>query len=163
MNVRNKFFIDTPIGKMIIVGDDNAIFLLKFIQNDLMQSDICYDVPVGETNAIISIKQEIKSYFAGYLKKFTTPIVLRGTDFQKKCWNALMDIPYAHVLSYKQQANTIGNLLSYRAVANANSKNNISVIVPCHRVINTTGQLSGYNGGVERKKWLIEHERLHKL
>lgn len=100
-------------------------------------------------------------YFSGKLRQFNTPTHLIGSPFQKKAWLALIDIPYGETRSYLQQAKVIGNPSAYRAVANANGANQLAIVVPCHRIINANGELGGYGGGVNRKQWLLEHERRH--
>ena len=108
------------------------------------------------------LKEAIKQfdeYFKGIRKDFNIKCETQGTEFQKRVWVALMEIPYGVTLSYKEMAFKIGNEKSTRAVGNANGKNIISIIVPCHRVIGSDNSLTGYAGGLHRKKWLLEHEK----
>ncbi len=98
-------------------------------------------------------------YFNGTLKKFNTSIYLSGSEFQKLVWQDLTNVPYGETRSYFTQAKLIGMERSYRAVANANGANKFAIIIPCHRIINNNGELGGYGSGLDRKKWLIEHER----
>ncbi|MCA9508359.1 MAG: methylated-DNA--[protein]-cysteine S-methyltransferase [Myxococcales bacterium] len=113
----------------------------------------------GSNSIIESIKKELKNYFAGNLKNFTTPIQFDGTTFQRCVWQALLEIPFGEVRNYSEQAHRIKKPQAFRAVANANGKNFLSIIVPCHRVINKNGNLGGYGGGIERKAWLLNHEK----
>ncbi len=113
----------------------------------------------GSTKPILMIEEELKLYFNGTLQKFNTPIYLLGSPFQKMVWQELINIPYGKTRSYLNQAKALGKPTSYRAVANANGMNQLAIIVPCHRIINSNGELGGYGGGLHRKKWLIEHER----
>jgi len=106
--------------------------------------------------------RQLSEYLEGKRKNFNLPIDPRGTDFQKKVWNELKKIPYGEVRSYKQIAKSIGNPEACRAVGSANNKNPTAVIIPCHRVIGTNGQLIGYAGGLERKKFLLNLENPHR-
>ena len=105
---------------------------------------------------------ELDSYFAGKLKVFTVPIKLAGTDFRMRCWEALSKIPYGETVSYGQLADRIGNPKASRAVGGANHHNPIAVIVPCHRVIGADGSLTGFGGGLDKKRFLLELERTHR-
>ena len=105
-----------------------------------------------------SVKIQIDQYFAGTRMAFDIEIEFRGTDFQKKVWRALKDIPYGHTASYKELAENINCSKGFRAVGNANNKNRYAIVVPCHRVIGSNGNLVGYAGGLDIKKFLIEHE-----
>jgi O-6-methylguanine DNA methyltransferase len=102
---------------------------------------------------------ELGEYFAGTRKSFTVPVVMTGTVFQKQVWNELLNIPFGETRSYMEQASAIGKPGAIRAVARANGSNPVSVIIPCHRVIGSDGKLTGYGGGLWRKRWLLEHER----
>jgi O-6-methylguanine DNA methyltransferase len=104
------------------------------------------------------LETQLKEYFSGKRKEFTIPLILIGTDFQKKVWQELLKIPYGQTISYKKEAINIGNPKAYRAVANANGKNKISIIIPCHRVIAHNGLLGGYSGGLDRKQYLLDLE-----
>lgn len=105
------------------------------------------------------LKLELDEYFNKQREKFTVPLRLIGTPFQIKCWEALQKIPYAETISYKEEAQNIGNEKAYRAVANANGKNNFSIIIPCHRVIANDGKIGGYTGGVWIKEYLLNLEK----
>ena len=103
--------------------------------------------------------RSLKEYFAGIRKEFCLPLVNPGTDFQLRVWKELLMIPFGVTRSYQDQADALGNHSSVRAVANANGMNRIAIIIPCHRVIGANGSLTGYGGGLKRKKWLIDHEK----
>ena len=103
--------------------------------------------------------QQLDAYFNGKLQQFTVPFELQGTAFQKTVWEALCTIPYGTVVSYQDIAIAIGNPKAVRAVGMANNKNPISIIIPCHRVIGKQGSLTGYAGGLDKKQWLLSHER----
>lgn len=113
----------------------------------------------SETNGILEdVTQQIDEYFSGRRKEFNVKITLEGTAFQIKVWNELMKIPYGTTISYKDLAIRIGNKNATRAVGSTNGKNMVGIIIPCHRVIGSNGKLTGYAGGLNRKKWLLEHE-----
>jgi methylated-DNA-[protein]-cysteine S-methyltransferase len=112
-----------------------------------------------DNELIESVRKDLDSYFDGKLKTFNTPLMFFGTDFQKVVWNALLKIPYGETISYKEEAKMIGSEKSVRAVANANGANNIAIIVPCHRVIGSNGDLRGYASGVDIKKRLLDIEK----
>jgi len=113
----------------------------------------------GEHAHLSRLNDELQAYFSGKLAAFETPLSLVGTDFQKAVWQELLRIPYGTTRSYKQQALALGNLEAIRAVAAANGRNHIAIVIPCHRVIGDDGSLTGYGGGLWRKKWLLELER----
>lgn len=162
-------WFDSPLGPMLAVADEEALYLLEFVDRRGLEREIerlrhqlnAAIVP-GENSPIHSIENELKSYFAGSLKKFMTPIHMVGSPFQKMAWHALTLIPYGETRSYAEQAQALGKPTACRAVANANGANPLSIIVPCHRIINSNGQLGGYGGGIARKQWLIELEKKNK-
>ena len=158
-------WIDTPLGPMLAISDEEALYLLEFVDRRGLEREIerlriktkSVIIPCN-TNPIRSIEVELKSYFEDGLKEFKTPLYLIGSPFQKIVWAELMRIPYGTTRSYSSQAASIGQENAYRAVANANGANQIAIVIPCHRIINTNGDLGGYGGGISRKKWLIDHE-----
>ena len=158
-------WFDTPLGPMIAIADDNKLYVLEFINRQniekelkKLQTDSKALITPGKTKPLIMIQQEVDSYFSGTLQRFTTPLHMIGTNFQKKAWELLCTIPYGQTRSYQEQAQAIGNPKAFRAVANANGKNQLALIVPCHRIINNNGKLGGYGAGLERKAWLLKHE-----
>ena len=108
----------------------------------------------GQNKHFELLKKELAKYFEGTLKSFSVPLFSPGTDFQESVWNELLNIPYGKTRSYQEQANALNKPKAVRAVANANGMNKISIIIPCHRVIGSDGNLTGYGGGLWRKKWL---------
>lgn len=159
-------WIDTPLGEMLAISDEKALYLLEFAERrglereiESLRMKIKTDIIPGNTTPIASIKSELKSYFEGSLKKFKTPLQLFGSSFQQSVWSELMRIPYGETRSYAEQAIAIGKETAYRAVANANGANQLAIVIPCHRIINKNGDLGGYGGGIHRKKWLIAHEK----
>lgn len=166
MKVLKASWLDSVLGPMIAIADDNFLYLLEFANRRGLEREVermrlrqkAAIIP-GETSPIKSIQKELALYFAGKLKDFKTPLYLMGSDFQKQAWQALCEIPYGQTRSYRQQAEAIGNERAFRAVANANGANQLAIIIPCHRIINSNGDLGGYGGGVTRKQWLIDHEK----
>ena len=112
-----------------------------------------------ENALLLELEKQLKEYFAKERKEFTLPITLVGTPFQEEVWKVLQTIPYGETRTYKEQAIAVGNPKDVRAVANANSKNRLSIIVPCHRVIGSNGTLTGYAGGLSRKEFLLNLEK----
>ena len=158
--------IKTPLGTMIAIASDNHLLLLEFEDAECLgpeiekiSQEVCTSIITKKNNVLKSLESELKLYFAKKLKRFKTPIKFIGTDFQSSAWRALQKIPFGKTRSYKDQALKIGKPTATRAVANANGANKIAIVVPCHRIINSNGGLGGYAGGVNRKKWLLEHEK----
>lgn len=159
-------WLETPVGSMIAIGDEQALYVLDFAHKLNIQekftkllATLQAAIIPGTTSSISSIEAELASYFAGTLQQFKTPLHLSGTPFQKSVWQELMNIPYGQTISYAQLAAAIARPHAHRAVANANGANHIAIVIPCHRIINSNGNLGGYAGGISCKKWLIEHER----
>lgn len=169
ISILKTIWLETPLGPMVAISDDESLYLLEFFDRKGLTSEIEYLVKKRGSQIIsatapplVSIKEELKAYFDGDLKRFETPFLLRGTDFQKLAWNALTEISYGETRSYTQQAAIVNRSTAHRAIANANGANQLAIIIPCHRIINANGQLGGYGAGLARKKWLIEHERRYK-
>lgn len=159
-------YIDTPLGMMRIGADDSGICLFDFQYRksiDAIMTRIEQQLGTtfiaAEHHHFVVLKKQVGEYFAGTRKEFDLPLNLVGTPFQVSVWKALLEIPYGETRSYKKQSVLLGNEKAIRAVAGANGENGIAIIVPCHRVIGTNGSLTGYGGGLPRKKWLLEHER----
>lgn len=145
--------LTTPLGTLLIEADEIGICQISYsTKNDEYQEEHSPLLKEG-------IRQ-LMAYFKDELKIFDVPLHPRGTDFQQKVWKALGDIPYGKTRSYKQQATSLGDVNAIRAVASANGKNPIPIIIPCHRVIGSDGSLTGYAGGLWRKKWLLKHENV---
>lgn len=162
----NASWIETPIGPMLAISDDKKLYLLEFTNRRGLEAKIerlrikmnAAIIP-GTTHPIDCIKAELDLYFTGKLKNFKTPIYMMGSPFQQSVWEALIAIPYGETKSYAAQSIDIGNPKATRAVANANGANQLAIIIPCHRIIRNNGELGGYGGGLQRKKWLIDHEK----
>jgi O-6-methylguanine DNA methyltransferase len=153
-----KMILKTPLGDMLAVSDDQYLYALKFIKN-LQHPQNSPSLLEAQTEPLISIQHELDAYFNKKLKVFTTPFKLNGTTFQQKVWRALCEIPYAETKSYKAQAEMLEHPKAFRAVANANGMNPLSILVPCHRVIRSDNTLGGYASGIHRKQWLLAHEQ----
>ena len=141
----------SEIGTIEVVGTKQGILSLSFVQgaeNDTTDVHECLEPCLTQ----------LDQYFCGKRKKFSIPLDIQGTDFQKQVWKALLDIPYGSTQTYGDIARKIGNRNAFRAVGNANNKNNIAIIIPCHRVIGRDGSLTGYASGLWRKEWLLAHE-----
>ncbi|MEZ5196760.1 MAG: methylated-DNA--[protein]-cysteine S-methyltransferase [Bacteroidales bacterium] len=144
----------SPIGNIEITGSSEGISKLIFTDKDYIQNRI--------PPSLISIIQQLDEYFKGFREVFTVKLDVAGTDFQKEVWKLLLDIPFGQTTNYMEIAKKMGNPKTIRAVGNANGKNPVSIIVPCHRVIGTNQELTGYAGGLWRKKWLLDHEQKFK-
>lgn len=142
--------IDTPLGLLYAKADHKALYYLGFEVQE---------IPAGNTPPLQQIRTEIAAYFRGEIKNFQTPIALNGSDFQNKVWKALMRIPFGKTKSYKEIGSEIDCPKGSRAVGNANGANPFLIIVPCHRVIASDGTLGGYSAGIDKKEWLLSHER----
>jgi AraC family transcriptional regulator of adaptative response/methylated-DNA-[protein]-cysteine methyltransferase len=162
-------WLDTQLGPMLAIADDQCLYLLEFVDRRGLEKEIerlriktkSAIIP-GRNKPISSIESELKDYFAGILTEFKTPLFLLGSPFQKRVWEEIKKIPSGTTRSYFDMADAVGKPTSYRAVAQANGANQCAIIIPCHRVINKSGELGGYGGGITRKKWLLEHERKNK-
>jgi AraC family transcriptional regulator of adaptative response/methylated-DNA-[protein]-cysteine methyltransferase len=159
-------WLDTKLGPMIAISDETGLYLLEFVDRRGLELEVerlriktkAAIIP-GSTMPIQSITLELESYFEEKLTQFKTPLHLLGSPFQRLVWEELMRIPYGQTRSYMAQAEAIGKSTAYRAVANANGANGLAIVIPCHRIINSNGDLGGYGGGITRKQWLIEHEK----
>jgi len=167
-SVLNIVRFTTPISPMFACASNKGVCLLDFTDRRMLETefkDLCKRLHAvilpGESPHLDQVQSEIQEYFSGKRKKFTVPLHAPGTDFQKSVWKILQEIPYGETRSYKQQAISLGNPNAVRAVASANGHNRISIIIPCHRVIGSDGSLTGYGGGLHRKKWLIDFEKAH--
>jgi len=151
---------EAPFGVLTVVGSDRGIRFVMF-NNDahpkpLEQLQIS-DTEIHDTvNVAIS---QLEEYFDGSRRSFDLPLDLRGTDFQVEAWNALAEIPYGHTASYGQQAASIGRPKAVRAIGGANGRNPVAIVLPCHRIVGADGSLTGFGGGIEVKKWLLDHEQ----
>ena len=154
----------TPLGPLLLAARAEGLVLVEFVEG------VAGDGRLGPrgrwgfqhepTNGLLrQTRAELAEYFAGQRRNFTVPLAPLGTDFQQQVWATLQTIPYGQTCSYKEEARRLGRPTAVRAVANANGQNWISILIPCHRVIGSNGQLTGYGGGLDRKQWLLALER----
>lgn len=148
--------IQTPVGFAVITGGDNGIASIQVMDNE--EETISRSIPYSLKDCVFQLQE----YFEGSRKNFDLQLNPNGTVFQKRVWRELTTIPHGNTISYLELSKRIGNTKAIRAVANANSKNPIWIIIPCHRVIGKDGSLTGYAGGLYLKQWLLDHECLNK-
>lgn len=146
-----KARVKTPLGIAIIEGDTNGISKISVEEDAEIFST---EIP----SALKEASLQLREYFQGKRKEFTFKINPKGTDFQQRVWQELLKIPFGKTTSYLELSKQLGDVKAIRAVAAANGKNPLWIVVPCHRVIGSDGSLTGYAGGLWRKKWLLEHE-----
>ncbi|WP_300433617.1 methylated-DNA--[protein]-cysteine S-methyltransferase [Christiangramia sp.] len=142
--------IKTPLGIAELTGDSKGLFSVKLLEEAKESSEIPAELK--------SAADQLQAYFRGELKKFHLKLNPQGTDFQKRVWEKLLAIPFGKTTSYLELSRNLGDEKAIRAVASANGKNPLWIIVPCHRVIGSDGSLTGYAGGLHRKKWLLDLE-----
>jgi methylated-DNA-[protein]-cysteine S-methyltransferase len=143
-------FIKTPLGIAKIVGDEEGISIISI----LSEGELSITIP----NELHEAVSQLQDYFSGKRNYFSFKLNPKGTDFQQKVWQELLKIPFGKTISYLDLAKKLGDAKVIRAAASANGKNPLWIVVPCHRVVGTDGSLTGYAGGLWRKKWLLEHE-----
>ncbi|MFM9989378.1 methylated-DNA--[protein]-cysteine S-methyltransferase [Flavobacterium sp.] len=146
----NTVFINSPLGITKIEGDENGITIISVLSEGMVSEEI----PENLKEAV----NQLRDYFDGKRTDFTLKLNPKGTDFQQTVWKELSNIPFGKTMSYLDLAKKLGDPKVIRAAASANGKNPLWIVVPCHRVIGTDGSLTGYAGGLWRKKWLLEHE-----
>ncbi len=152
INSSSKIYFNSPIGLIEIVGRENSITKVNFVE----------EISTGEISPnpyLNGCAIQLNEYFAGTRKIFELNLEPDGTEFQKRVWRELMNIQFGTAHSYLDQSKALGDIKAIRAVASANGQNPIAIIIPCHRVIGSDGSLTGYAGGLWRKKWLLEHEQ----
>ena len=160
--------LETPLGTMFACATEQGICLLEFSDRKMLETELKAiakylnaTIVQGENRHFDTLRTQLTEYFEGKRTEFRLPIHGLGTDFQQAVWAALLEIPYGETSTYLRQASTLKRPEAVRAVGNANGMNRISILVPCHRVVGADGGLTGYGGGLWRKKWLLEHEQKH--
>jgi AraC family transcriptional regulator, regulatory protein of adaptative response / methylated-DNA-[protein]-cysteine methyltransferase len=158
--------IETELGIMIAGAVEEGICLLEFSDRKMLNTEykdlaryLNTTLEEGENRHFKILRKQLKEYFEGTRKEFSVPLVTPGSSFQQAVWNELIKIPFGTTRSYLEQSVALGKPESIRAVANANGMNRIAIIIPCHRVIGSDGSLTGYGGGLKRKRWLLDHEK----
>jgi AraC family transcriptional regulator of adaptative response/methylated-DNA-[protein]-cysteine methyltransferase len=155
----------TPLGPMVAAANDQGICMLEFADRRMLETQIKRlnkhfgaEVVPGDNDHIARLDDELRRYFNGELRRFTVPLVYPGTEFQVACWDYLRTIPYGETRSYADEARAIGKSKAQRAVGRANGDNRLAIVIPCHRVVGNDGRLTGYGGGLWRKKFLLDLE-----
>ena len=149
-------YYKSPIGILEIIGNDEGIQSVLFVDEGAFEAT--------EITSLVMKKciVQLEEYFLGNRKEFALALNIKATKFQEKVWRELLEIPFGKTRSYLQQSKAVGDVKAIRAVGTANGKNPIAIIIPCHRIIGSDGSLTGYAGGIHRKKWLLEHESGYK-
>ncbi|SYZ71870.1 conserved hypothetical protein [Candidatus Zixiibacteriota bacterium] len=162
--LQGKWF-DTPLGAMAAFGNNDGVHLLEFVDRRGLEKELThlqkksgFCIVPGTNPHLERLGQELKDYFDGKSLKFSVPLVIIGTPFEKKVWDLLRTIPPGETWSYVQMARKLGRPTATRAVGMANGRNHLAIVIPCHRVIRADGELCGYGGGIWRKRWLLHHE-----
>jgi methylated-DNA-[protein]-cysteine S-methyltransferase len=156
----SRRIFEAPFGVVTVVGSDLGIRFVMF-DNDAHPKPL-ERLRISETAIHDSVNNaitQLDEYFAGSRRNFDLPLDLHGTEFQVAAWNALAEIPYGHTASYGQQAASIGRPRAVRAIGGANGRNPVAIVLPCHRIVGADGSLTGFGGGIEVKKWLLDHEQ----
>ena len=155
----------TPLGPMFVAATEQGVCLLEFVDRRMLETEfrdlqrlLKATIVIGENEHTRQMKQEMAEYFAGNRQSFTVALHTPGTDFQRLVWKGLQNIPFGQTTTYAGLAKKLERPNAVRAVGTANGYNRIAIVIPCHRVIGSDGELRGYGGGLPRKKWLIEHE-----
>jgi AraC family transcriptional regulator, regulatory protein of adaptative response / methylated-DNA-[protein]-cysteine methyltransferase len=159
-------WIDSPLGPVLALADDNGLHIFDWVDRRGLEREILrirqrtkFAIVPGDHKVLDQAEREIGEYFAGRRKLFTLPLAARGTEFQRRVWDALLAIPPGETRSYAEIAKGVGQRGAVRAVARAIGDNYRGIVIPCHRVIGSDGSLTGYGGGLARKQWLLDHER----
>ena len=162
----NTIIIETPLGEMVAGATDEGVCLLEFHDRRMLPTEykdlvklLKTTIQEGENTHLKTLIKQLKEYFDGNRKEFSIPLITPGSVFQQAVWKELQNIHFGSTRSYQEQAMALNMPDSIRAVANANGMNRIAIVIPCHRIIGSDGRLTGYGGGLRRKKWLLDHER----
>ncbi|RSD08099.1 methylated-DNA--[protein]-cysteine S-methyltransferase [Amycolatopsis eburnea] len=157
--MRSHSVIDSPCGPLTLVAEDDALCGLYMVDQRHRPDELTFGAADPGAEIFARAETELKEYFAGQRERFEVPLAFAGTPFQRLVWAQLREIPYGTTISYGELADRLGNPGASRAVGLANGKNPIGIIVPCHRVVGSTGSLTGYGGGLDRKRYLLDFER----
>lgn len=147
-------YYSSPVGILRITADEKVLRSISYVEEVL-------DDETPLTALLTRCINQFDEYFSGQRTDFDLPLHIEGTSFQQHAWESLKKIPYAETRSYAQQAQSIGSPKAVRAIGQANNRNPLSIVIPCHRVISSSGTLTGYAGGLDKKQWLLEHEQKH--
>jgi methylated-DNA-[protein]-cysteine S-methyltransferase len=152
--------IDSPVGPLTLTAREGV--LTRVHMHEQRHAPVDTQEWERDDRAFDEVARQLAAYFNGTLTEFDLPLESEGTDFQRRVWSALREIPYGQTISYGELARFVGKPSASRAVGLANGRNPIGIVIPCHRVIGADGSLTGYGGGLERKRWLLQHEAAHK-
>lgn len=151
--------ITSPLGDVFLLWRKEGVFLVSFIKEKQLKKVsgfVKYDFRIERSNSML--EKQLNEYFNGKRKEFELDLIMNGTRFQQKVWKELLKVPFGETVSYGEIAKRVGNPKGARSVGMAVSRNPLSIVIPCHRVIRSSGEIGGYAGGVYRKKWLLQHE-----
>ena len=159
-------WLESPLGPILAIASDTGLVLLEFVDRRALETELgdlkrqfSSAIVPGDSPILERTAAQLAEYFAGTRQVFDLPLDPRGSEFELKVWQALLEIPYARTSSYAAMAGSVGNPGASRAIGRANGRNRIAIVIPCHRVIRSDGELCGYGGGIWRKQWLLDHER----
>lgn len=158
MNLFHKF-VSSPVGKLKLVASDKGLVAILWENDKPSRVPLTASMEHGQQKILVEVERQLNQYFAGERQSFSLPLDMKGTSFQKDVWEALLSIPFGETRSYGQLAKQIGRSSASRAVGAANGRNPISIVVPCHRVIGSSGKLTGFAGGLETKATLLDLEK----
>jgi methylated-DNA-[protein]-cysteine S-methyltransferase len=160
--------IDSPVGPLLLTADDGGLTGIRFAKAATADPSTSLGMTGNVSSrgseasrgirTLAAARAQLDEYFAGHRTHFELPLAPTGTPFQRRVWAALAEIPFGRTISYLQLARTVGDERAVRAVGGANGRNPLPIVLPCHRVIGADGSLTGFGGGIERKRWLLEHE-----
>lgn len=155
-----RLTIDSPIGRLILLADDDGLKRILFANQELADIGLASDVVPEEADdaVLVATAEQLGEYFAGKRTAFELRLHLEGNNFEREAWRALATIPYGETISYGHQAEIIGRPGAFRAVGSANGRNPIPIVLPCHRVVGSDGSLTGFGGGLDVKQWLLDLE-----
>ena len=149
----------TPLGIMIAAADEGGVRVLQFLDENVVWPPVGFGARGRDHPHLVRLAEELTEYFDGSRRTFSVPVAPDGTAFQRRAWEYLQAIPFGQTRSYGQQARGLGDAKAVRAVGQANGANPVAIVIPCHRVIGASGALTGFAAGIERKRWLLAHER----
>jgi methylated-DNA-[protein]-cysteine S-methyltransferase len=156
---RHLVLVDTPVGPLTLVAEDDALVAVWMVDQRHHPGDAAHGPASGLDDPVLALAAEqLRQYFAGERTAFDLPLAPRGTEFQRQVWHALLEIPFGETTSYGELAQRLGSPGASRAVGLANGRNPIGIVIPCHRVVGSAGSLTGYGGGLERKRLLLDLE-----